>query len=115
MSARTRSKAALPSGVTLRIDLRIGASDRVAPAGRRTEVCGAWAAWAKVSITSPAVSGLGSVRWNARPSMPSRWAMWSIALTTKSTGTMLISPPSIPAIGTHWGTAARIRRISLKK
>ena len=41
--------------------------------------------------------------------------MWSIALTTKSTGTMLISRPSTPGIGIHCGTALRIRRISLKK
>ena len=41
--------------------------------------------------------------------------MWSIALTTKSTGTMLISRPSTPGIGSHCGTALRIRRISLKK
>ncbi len=41
--------------------------------------------------------------------------MWSIALTTKSTGTMLISRPSIPGTGSHCGTTPRIRRISLKK
>jgi hypothetical protein len=41
--------------------------------------------------------------------------MWSIALTTKSTGTMLISRPSTPTIGIHCGTALRIRRMSLKK
>ncbi len=41
--------------------------------------------------------------------------MWSIARTTKSTGTMLISRPSIPGIGTHCGTVPRMRRINLKK
>ena len=41
--------------------------------------------------------------------------MWSIALTTKSTGTMLISRPSTPGIGIQAGTTWRIRRISLKK
>ena len=95
--------------------LTSGSSASIAPAGRRTEVCGACAALAKMSITSPAVCGFGSVRWKARPSSPSRWAMWSIALTTKSTGTMLISRPSTPGIGSHCGTAPRIRRISLKK
>ena len=81
----------------------------------RIAASGAWAALAKMLITWPAVSGLGSVRWKAWPSRPSMWAMWSIALATKSTGTMLISRPSIPTPGTHCGTALRARCSSLKK
>jgi hypothetical protein len=42
-------------------------------------------------------------------------AMWSIARATKSTGTRLALPPSIPTIGNHCGRLARIRWISLKK
>ena len=42
-------------------------------------------------IAWPRVIGLGSVRWNVSPwtSSSDRWAMWSIALATKSTGTRL--------------------------
>ncbi len=41
--------------------------------------------------------------------------MWSIARATKSTGTRLISLPSTPITGAHWGTVLRNRRIRLKK
>jgi hypothetical protein len=81
----------------------------------RITASGACAALANVLITWPAVSGFGSVRWKACPSSPSMWAMWSIALATKSTGTMLIFRPSMPTPGNHWGTALRARCSSLKK
>ena len=81
----------------------------------RITASGACAALAKALITWPADSGLGSVRWKAWPSSPSRWAMWSIALATKSTGTMLILRPSMPMPGNHCGTAFRARCRSLKK
>ena len=42
-------------------------------------------------------------------------AMWSIALATKSTGTRLISRPSIPIPGIHGGSRLRARWSSLKK
>ena len=41
--------------------------------------------------------------------------MWSIALATKSTGTMFVCPPSGPASGNHAGSAWRSRLISEKK
>jgi hypothetical protein len=41
--------------------------------------------------------------------------MWSIASATKSTGTMLISPPSIPSAGSQVGSTRRARCSSLKK
>ena len=44
----------------------------------------------------------GSVRWNVRPSSPSRWARWSIAATTKSTGTT-IDPAALEADHRHPG------------
>ncbi len=81
----------------------------------RIAASGAWAAFAKTLITWPAVSGFGSVRWKACPSKPSICAMWSIALATKSTGTMLILRPSIPTPGNHCGRALRARCRSLKK
>ncbi len=87
----------------------------VRPLSRRNVACGASAALAKRSITSPAVVGLGSVRWKACPSRPGSWAMWSIASATKSTGTMLISPPSTPIVGSHDGSTRRARCSSLKK
>ena len=43
------------------------------------------------------------------------WAMWSIALATKSTGTMFAFLPSGPASGNHSGRAWRSFWISLKK
>jgi hypothetical protein len=43
------------------------------------------------------------------------WLMWSSALTTKSTGTMLMRPPSRPTEGIHGGSIWRMRWISLKK
>ena len=81
----------------------------------RIAASGACAAFAKALITWPAVSGFGSVRWKAWPSKPSMWAMWSIALATKSTGTRLILRPSIPTPGNQCGTALRARCRSLKK
>ena len=65
--------------------------------------CGAWAALANVFSVSPTVIGSGSTRWKVSPGRSSsgRWAMWSIALATKSTGTMLVWPPSGPASGNH--------------
>ena len=81
----------------------------------RIAASGACAAFAKALITCPALSGFGSVRWKAWPSSPSRWAMWSIALATKSTGTMLILRPSMPTPGNHCGTMLRARCSSLKK
>ena len=113
-SDRTPS-ATSPAGGSITSALSKGARASTATGGTRTEDCGAFAAWAKMSITSPAVFGLGSVRWKAWPSPSPRWAMWSMARATKSTGTRLISRPSTPNIGIHWGTALRRRRISLKK
>ena len=56
----------------------------------RIDSCGACAAAAIVFITSPERWDLGLVRWNAWPSRPGWWAMWSIASATKSTGTMFV-------------------------
>ena len=63
--------------------------------------------WRTRSATRPTVSGFGSTRWNVSPyrSSSSMWAMWSIALATKSTGTMLVCLPSGPASGNHSGSA----------
>jgi hypothetical protein len=41
--------------------------------------------------------------------------MWSSAATTKSTGTMLMRPPSRPIDGIQGGSSWRMRWISLKK
>jgi hypothetical protein len=41
--------------------------------------------------------------------------MWSMHCTTKSTGTMLMRPPSMPTLGIHGGRIWRMRWISLKK
>ena len=76
---------------------------------------GACAARANVLMTWPADLGFGSVRWNARPSSPSLCAMWSMARATKSTGTMLILPPSTPTTGIQGGSARRSRWMTLKK
>ena len=43
------------------------------------------------------------------------WLMWSSAATTKSTGTMLMRPPSSPMLGIQGGSNWRMRWISLKK
>jgi hypothetical protein len=43
------------------------------------------------------------------------WLMWSSASTTKSTGTMLMRPPSRPMAGIQGGSSWRMRWISLKK
>ena len=81
----------------------------------RITASGACAALANRLMIWPALSGFGSVRWKTLPSSPSWWAMWSIALATKSTGTMLISRPSMPIPGTHGGSRLRARCSSLKK
>ena len=79
--------------------------------------CGAWAALANALSVWPTDIGSGSTRWKVSPGRSSsgRWAMWSIALATKSTGTMFVCPPSGPASGNHAGSAWRSRLISLKK
>ena len=102
-SSSTLSVSAFANGTFVSATPSSGCSASVVAAGARTDDCGAWAARAKTSMTSPAESGSGSVRLKARPSRSSRWAMWSIALTTKSTGTMLISRPSTPGIGIQAG------------
>ena len=81
----------------------------------RIAVRGAWPALAKTFITSPTLRDFGSTMWNAWPSRPSRWAMWSIAAATKSTGTMFVSPHSIDTSGTHSGSAWRTFWSGLKK
>ena len=81
----------------------------------RIVICGAWPASAKMFSTSPIRCGSGSVRWNVLPSSPFLCAMWSIASATKSTGTMLIRPPSMPIVGIHGGRMSRIFCIVLKK
>ncbi len=81
----------------------------------RIVICGAWAALAKRFRISPTRRGSGSVRWKQPPSRPFLWAMWSIASTTKSTGTRLMRPPSMPTVGIHCGRALRIFWMSLKK
>ena len=79
--------------------------------------CGAWPAFANVLSAWPTLVGSGSVRWKVSPGSSSsgRCAMWSIALATKSTGTMFVCPPSGPASGNHCGSALRSRWSSLKK
>ena len=79
--------------------------------------CGACAALANSLSVSPTVIGSGLTRWKVSPGSSSsgRWAMWSIACATKSTGTMFVSPPSGPASGNHSGRAWRSRWSSLKK
>ena len=69
--------------------------------------CGACAAFANSLIASPTFIGSGLTRWKVSDgsSLSGRWAMWSIALATKSTGTMLVSPPCGPASGNHSGRA----------
>ena len=58
--------------------------------------CGAWAALANSFSVWPTVIGSGFTRWKVSPGSSSsgRWAMWSIARATKSTGTMFVCPPS---------------------
>jgi len=70
---------------------------------------------ANVFITSPAAWDLGLTRWKACPSRSGRWAMWSMAAATKSTGTMLVLPTSRPISGNHSGSAKRAFWIALKK
>ena len=84
-------------------------------ASRRMVICGAWPARAKTFSTSPTRSGSGSVRWKVWPSSLGLCAMWSIASATKSTGTMLMRPPSRPMLGIQGGRIWRMRWISLKK
>jgi hypothetical protein len=48
----------------------------------RMTACGACAELANVLSTSPDRGGLGSTMWNAWPSSPSWWAMWSTAAAT---------------------------------
>ncbi len=75
----------------------------------RMAICGACAARANVFSAPPVVIGSGSTRWKVSPgrSASGRWAMWSIALATKSTGTIVVLPPSGPASGNHAGSAPR--------
>ena len=79
--------------------------------------CGAWAALANSLSVSPTFIGSGLTRWKVSPgsSASGMCAMWSIALATKSTGTMLVSPPCGPASGAHSGSACRSFWSSLKK
>jgi hypothetical protein len=78
--------------------------------------CGACAALANVLSVSPTFIGSGFTRWKVSlgSSSSGRWAMWFIARATKSTGTMLVSPPCGPASGAHSGSAWRSRWSSLK-
>jgi hypothetical protein len=41
--------------------------------------------------------------------------MWSIASATKSTGTMLMRPPSMPSVGIHGGSISRSFLRKVKK
>ena len=84
-------------------------------ASMRMVISGAWPARAKVFIASPTRSGSGSVRWKQWPSRRGLWAMWSIASATKSTGTMLTRPPSMPSVGIHGGSAWRSFLRKVKK
>ena len=79
--------------------------------------CGACAALANSFSVCPTVIGSGSTRWKVSlgRSSSGRWAMWSIARATKSTGTRLVWPPSGPASGNHSGSAWRSFWSSLKK
>ena len=79
--------------------------------------CGACAAFANSFSVSPTLIGSGLTRWKVSPGRSSsgRWAMWSIARATKSTGTMFVWPPSGPASGNHSGSAWRSFWSSLKK
>ena len=114
-SLSTTSAARLAGGKSLRpVPISVLAGSMTLGSSR-TAICGASAALAKRLIASPAVLGWGSVRWKARPSSPGRWAMWSIAAATKSTGTRLISPPSIPIVGSQVGSTRRARCNALKK
>ena len=114
-SASTWSVIRLTGGSIIR-PLRIACGTTLKIFGSsRIDISGAFAARAKRLIAWPAVFGFGSVRWKAWPSSPSWWAMWSIALATKSTGTMLISLPSSPTVGAQGGSALRSRWSSLKK
>ena len=81
----------------------------------RIVICGAWAALAKMLSTSPIRCGCGSVRWKHLPSRPRLCARKSSASATKSTGTMLILPPSMPTVGIHGGRYWRSFWIVLKK
>ena len=102
--------------VWLRIDFTVGSAIRPARTGFGTTFvrlasirianCGACAAFANSLSASPTDIGSGLTRWKVSPGRSSsgRWAMWSIALATKSTGTMLVCPPSGPASGTHSGS-----------
>ena len=56
----------------------------------RIASCGACAAFANAFSDSPTRIGLGFVRWKAWKFSPRRWAMWSIAAATKSTGTRFV-------------------------
>ena len=78
-------------------------------------ILGAWAALLKMSSTSPTRYPTGSTRWKHFLAMPLLWLMVSSASTTKSTGTMLMRPPSRPIDGIQGGSSWRMRWISLKK
>ena len=81
----------------------------------RNVICGACAALAKMLSTSPIRCGCGSVRWKHFPSSPFLCARWSSALATKSTGTMLMRPPSMPIVGIHGGRSCLSFWMVLKK
>ena len=98
----------LAGGKNLRPVLTRLVAGSVMSESRRYAACGASASFAKRLSSSPAVFGFGSVRLKAWPSRPGWWAMWSIASATKSTGTMLISPPSMPTVGSQEGSTRRI-------
>ena len=84
-------------------------------ASMRMVISGAWPARAKVLSTSPTRIGSGSVRWKQCPSSFGLCAMWSIASTTKSTGTTLMRPPSMPSVGIHGGSISRSFLRNVKK
>ncbi len=84
-------------------------------ASMRMVISGAWPARQKVFSTSPTRIGSGSVRWKVWPSSFGLCAMWSIASATKSTGTMLMRPPSMPSTGTHCGSNSRNFLMRVKK
>jgi len=104
------------TGGRLPTAMRIGAGMNAnMRASRRMVISGACAARAKVFISSPKRIGSGSTRWKQWPSSPRLCAMWSIASATKSTGTTLMRPPSMPRVGIHCGRVWRIFLIRVNR
>ena len=89
-SASTVRRTSLSAGSLSIIEITPLGRASVRRLSMRKAIWGAWAALANSFMAAPTRWDFGLVRWKACPSPSGRWAMWSIALATKSTGTTLV-------------------------